>query len=84
MVSSRTSEWERDALIAALEEENIPVGPINDVAEALADPQIVARQMVLDMLRGDGKPIPGLRTPIVFSDAELELGKPSPELGEGQ
>ena len=59
------------------------IGPINDVAEALADPQIVARQMVLDMLRGDGAKIPGQRTPIVFSDAELALGKPSPELGEG-
>jgi hypothetical protein len=26
--------------------------------------------------------VPGVRSPFVFSDAELALGKPSPKLGE--
>lgn len=83
MVAGRVADWERDALLAALEDEGIPAGPIHDVAEALADPQIAARGMVLEMARTDGARIPGLRTPILFSDADLSLGRPSPELGEG-
>ncbi|MCL6249670.1 CoA transferase [Altererythrobacter sp. KTW20L] len=77
-VSAQTSDWERDALLAALEGEGIPAGPINTVEQALADPQVVARAMVLEMAEG----IRGLRTPIRFSDAELDLGKPSPILGD--
>ena len=77
-VSSRTADWERDALLAALEGEGIPAGPINTVEQALTDRQVVARGMVLDM----GEGIRGLRTPIRFSDAELAVGKLSPMLGD--
>lgn len=77
-VSSRTAGWTRDALLAALEREGIPAGPINTVEQALSDPQVKARGMVLDL----GEGIKGIRTPIRFSDAELALGKPSPMLGE--
>jgi crotonobetainyl-CoA:carnitine CoA-transferase CaiB-like acyl-CoA transferase len=81
-VAEKTRGWSRDSLLGALEIEGIPAGPIHNVAEALGDPQTAARGMVLEMLRGDGTAIPGLRTPIVFSDADLALGKPSPKLGE--
>lgn len=84
MVAEKTRGWARDALLVALEERGIPAGPINTVAEALADPQIDARGMVLEMERADGTRIKGLRTPIVFSDAELSLGKASPILGDGE
>jgi crotonobetainyl-CoA:carnitine CoA-transferase CaiB-like acyl-CoA transferase len=77
-IALKTREWLRDDLLARLEEERIPAGPIHDVGEALRDPQIVARGMVLDMMREDGTRIPGLRTPIRFSDADLALGRPSP------
>lgn len=77
-ISAQTRDWEKAALLADLEEQGIPAGPINTVAEALADPQIAARGMVIDL--GDG--LKGLRTPIRFSDAELVLGRRSPRLGE--
>lgn len=76
-VSSRTGDWERDALLAALADEGIPAGPINTVEQALTDPQVVARDMVLDLGEGIG----GLRTPIRFSEAALVTGEPSPILG---
>ncbi|MGH6781655.1 MAG: CoA transferase, partial [Sphingomonadaceae bacterium] len=83
LVAEATRRWERDALLAALEEAGVPAGPINDVAQAFADPQIVHLQMALMLDRGDGSaPIPGVRTPIRFSDAELKLGRASPVLGE--
>jgi crotonobetainyl-CoA:carnitine CoA-transferase CaiB-like acyl-CoA transferase len=78
-IAGQTRDWERDALLADLEEQGIPAGPINTVAQALTDPQIAARGMVLDL----GEGLKGLRTPIRFSDAELALGKRSPKLGEG-
>ncbi len=77
-ISAQTRDWEKAALLADLEEQGVPAGPINTVAEALADPQIAARGMLVDL--GDG--LRGLRTPIRFSDAELAPRKRSPKLGE--
>lgn len=75
-VARRVAEWERDELLAKLEQARIPAGPINTVKQALTDPQIEARGMVVDLEEG----LKGLRTPIRFSDAELALGKASPSL----
>ena len=77
-IAAQTRDWEKAALLAALEEQGVPAGPINTVAEALADPQIAARGMVLDL----GEGLKGLRAPIRFSDADLAPGKRSPKLGE--
>ncbi|WP_299672177.1 CaiB/BaiF CoA-transferase family protein [uncultured Roseobacter sp.] len=67
----------RADLLAACEAEGVPAGPINDMAEVMADPQVQARGMQLDL---DG--VPGVRSPFTFSDAELVLDRPSPKLGE--
>ena len=75
-VAKRIAEWKRDDLLQRMENRGIPAGPINTVKQALADPQIAARGMVVDLAEG----LQGLRTPIRFSDSELVLGKPSPVL----
>ncbi len=80
-ISAATSRWTRDALLAALEAANVPAGPINTVNQALADPQIAARGMVIDSIGAAGRHVPGLRAPIVFSDAELATGRAAPLLG---
>jgi len=67
----------RDDLLAACEAHNVPAGPINDMADVMADPQVIARGMQIEL--GD---VPGLRSPFTFSDAELALHRPSPKLGE--
>ncbi|MBT7447106.1 MAG: CoA transferase [Tateyamaria sp.] len=64
-------------LLEACESAGVPAGPINDMADVMADPQVKARALQLDL---DG--VPGVRTPILFSDADLCLGLPSPKLGE--
>jgi len=75
-ITRRIAEWERDVLLAKLEEAKVPAGPINSVKQALTDPQIVAREMIVDLEEG----LKGLRTPIRFSDAQLALGRASPTL----
>lgn len=76
-LSGATSQRTRDDLLAACEANNVPAGPINDLSDAMADPQVVARGMQIEL---DG--IPGLRSPFNFSDAELALHRPAPKLGE--
>jgi crotonobetainyl-CoA:carnitine CoA-transferase CaiB-like acyl-CoA transferase len=67
----------RGELLAALELKEVPAGPVNSLAEVFADPQVVARGMRIDFGQ-----IPSIRTPIVFSDAQLALNRPAPRLGE--
>lgn len=67
----------RDDLLAACEAHNVPAGPINEMADVMSDPQVIARGMQIEL---DG--VPGLRSPFTFSDAELSLHRPSPKLGE--
>ena len=78
MIADRTREQSSANLIAVLTGAGVPAGPINSVGEALAEPQIVARG--LQITPGG---IPGLRTPVTFSQSALTLDKPAPKLGEG-
>lgn len=77
LLEEKTRAWKRDDLLAELARIGVPAGPINTVADVFADPQFEARAMKIDP-----QGIPGLRTPIRFSDAELKLDKRSPKLGE--
>ncbi len=81
-IEARTALRPRDDLLAALEAAGVPIGPINTVEQAFADPQVVHRGMALDMTRNDGTAIPGLRLPIRFSRSPLAQPRPSPQLGE--
>ena len=78
-ITQATKTFARDELLARLEAAGVPAGPINTVEQALTDPQVVARGMVLDQA-----PIRGLRTPIRFSDADLATGRSAPRLGSGE
>ncbi len=77
-----TRKRRRDELLQAFDDGGVPAGPINTIEQALSDPQTLARELVLTVQR-DGRDIPGVRSPIRFSDADLELTTPSPELGSG-
>ena len=70
----------RDRLLMELEERHVPAGPINTVADVLADPQIVARRMRIDVEDQDGTAIPGLRLPILFDGEPAVAATPSPRL----
>jgi crotonobetainyl-CoA:carnitine CoA-transferase CaiB-like acyl-CoA transferase len=73
-----TRQWSRDELLAALEQLGVPAGPINSVAQAFADPQVIHRAMAFAIAREGAPAIPAVRTPIRFSDAALALGRAAP------
>ena len=77
MMEAVTLTFQRDILLAALEAATVPAGPINSVADLFADPQFAFRDM---KIMPDG--VPGIRTPIMFSDADLNMARRSPRLDE--
>jgi len=76
-IAEQTRKWTRDDLLQACEDHTIPAGPINTLADVFNDPQTIAREMAILV---DG--VPGVRTPITFTDGELAIGRPSPKLDE--
>ena len=75
---------DRDELLEQLEQRGVPAGPINGIDQVFADPQVRHRRMQLELESADHADghLPGVRTPIRFSDAELALSRRSPFLGE--
>ncbi|SEC78547.1 CaiB/BaiF CoA-transferase family protein [Rhodobacter sp. 24-YEA-8] len=78
-LSAATRAMTKAELLAACEANGVPAGPINDMAEVFSDPQVIAR--ALQIAPGG---VPGVRSPMSFSGAELSLGAPSPRLGQHQ
>jgi len=72
---AETMGWTKAALLAACEAHGVPAGPINDMAEVFADPQVQARGLRLDM---DG--LAGVRAP--FQLADPPAARPAPMLGQ--
>ena len=79
LITAKTKTWTKADLLSACEDAGVPAGPINDMAEVFADPQIVARGMQVDL---DG--VPSVRLPVLFSDADISPTKASPSLGQDQ
>ena len=78
-LTAATKGWTKTDLLASCEAAGVPAGPINDLAEVFADPQVVARAM---QIAPGG--VAGVRSPMTFSNAQLSFDRPSPKLGEHQ
>ena len=78
-ITAATRTWAKADLLSACEAEGVPAGPINDMAEVFADPQVIARGL---QIAPEG--LPGVRSPMTFSGAELSLDRPAPRLGQHQ
>jgi crotonobetainyl-CoA:carnitine CoA-transferase CaiB-like acyl-CoA transferase len=76
-LAQATARRTRADLLAACEGQGVPAGPINDMADVFADPQVAARRLLVEP-----EGVPGLRSPIAFSEAALRLDRPSPRLGQ--
>ncbi len=83
ILSALTAKRSRAELLAELEKAGVPAGPINDVADVFADPQVIARKMRLDFNEpgAAGGSVPGVRAPIMIDGAPVVAERPSPALG---
>jgi crotonobetainyl-CoA:carnitine CoA-transferase CaiB-like acyl-CoA transferase len=83
-LSGLTARLSRGELLDQLEAVQVPSGPINNLAQVFADPQVVHRGMRLDLpsAAARGGTIPGIRTPIVMDGKPAAAVRPAPRLGE--
>ncbi len=83
-LSALTAKRKRDDLLAQLEQQGVPAGPINDLEQVFNDPQVIHRGMKLELPSNAAKggTIPGVRTPIVIDGWKAASENPAPLLGE--
>ena len=72
----------RDHWLALLERHGVPSGPINTYADVMADPHVLARELVVDTEHPTLGRIKTLGTPVKLSDTPLIPGRPAPLLGQ--
>ena len=77
-----TTGGTRAQWLSRLERAGVPSGPINDYAEALADPHTLARDMVVDLVHPTAGPIKALGIPVKLSDTPGAVDRPAPSLGQ--
>lgn len=68
--------------LALFEANDIPCGPINDYAQVFADPQVLARDMVVDVEHPTLGRLRALGSPIKMSGAPPDVRRRAPRLGE--
>lgn len=72
----------RDAWLALFAGRDTCVGPVNDLGEAAADPQIAQREMVVELEHPELGPLPQVGVPIKLRERPGAVRTPAPVLGE--
>jgi crotonobetainyl-CoA:carnitine CoA-transferase CaiB-like acyl-CoA transferase len=68
--------------LGALEAAKVPCGPINDLADVFADPQVLAREMTVEMPHPLSGSVRLVASPMKFSATPVQYQRPPPLLGE--
>jgi len=76
-VFKTTAEW-----VSQLEQAGVPCGPINDLAQMFADPQVQARGLAIDIPHPLAGSVPQVASPIRLSGTPVEYRNAPPLLGE--
>ena len=76
------SKFERERLLQMLDEAEVPVGPVNDVAEILSDPHVRARGLVGSFDYPEVGEFKALALPYRFLGWDNPVIGPPPTLGE--
>jgi crotonobetainyl-CoA:carnitine CoA-transferase CaiB-like acyl-CoA transferase len=71
------AEW-----LAILEEKGVPCGPVYDMLQALADPQTIARDMVVEVEHTSLGPVRTMGLPVKFSATPSKVRRGAPRYGE--
>ena len=82
LIAARTKTRSSADWILNLEASGVPVGPINKIGEMLADPQVEAREMVVEVKHPKAGKVKALGLPIKFSDTPGAVRSAAPLLGQ--
>jgi crotonobetainyl-CoA:carnitine CoA-transferase CaiB-like acyl-CoA transferase len=82
IMSARLRTWKVKDLIAALEAVGVPCGPINSIADMAADPQTLAREMVVELEHPRAGRTRALGLPIKLSATPGKVTRPAPIFGQ--
>jgi len=77
MKTHPSADWIRE-----FEAAGMPVGPINKIGDMLADPQVAAREMVVELDHPKAGATKAIGLPIKFSDTPGAVTRPAPLLGQ--
>ena len=75
-------KMKKQGIIDLLESVNVPCGPINNLPEVFSDPQVIAREMEIDLKRSDGVTIKTVAFPAKLSESPATYRNAPPILGE--
>jgi formyl-CoA transferase/CoA:oxalate CoA-transferase len=81
-LSALLREWPRASLLSALKDAGVPSGAVRSVTEALADPQLAAREMSVPLEHVSAGAIRVLGTPLKLSGTPATIRTPPPALGQ--
>lgn len=87
LLSNHFAQKTADEWVEVIHAAKVPVGLINNLEQALKEPQVVERQMLIDMhhpqrtnLKVIGSPIKMSRTPVEYKYAPPQLGQHTDEI----
>jgi crotonobetainyl-CoA:carnitine CoA-transferase CaiB-like acyl-CoA transferase len=76
LLARPTAAW-----LQRLRDANVPCGPINDIGQVFAEPQVRHRALRIDLPHPLAGRAPGVRNPALFSRTPLEYLRAPPPLG---
>ncbi|MGL6159819.1 CaiB/BaiF CoA transferase family protein [Microbulbifer sp.] len=82
LIEEATRRQEAAWWLEKLSDAHVPCGPINDLDQVFADPQVQARGMVLEQPHPQAGAVKTVRNPVIFSETALEYEQAPPVLGE--
>jgi len=71
-----------DNWVSKIHAVKVPVGVINDIGRALAEPQVLARDMLVNIPHALNPDFKMVGSPVKLSDTPVEYKRPAPMLGE--
>ncbi|HEY8333006.1 MAG TPA: CoA transferase [Tardiphaga sp.] len=82
LLTERFKQESAEHWLTALEEAGVPCGPVNDMLQALADPQTVAREMVVEVEHATLGKVSTMGLPIKFSRTPGKVRSGAPLYGQ--
>src|SRR5262245_28786492 len=82
LMNAKVRSFKMKDLLAALEAEGVPCGPINSIADMASDAQTLAREMVVELEHPRAGRTRALGLPVKLSKTPGEVSRPAPLLGQ--